>query len=374
MTEGDPARAWLILARTPGLGPRTLEALRARCGDSPDAILAARRGTWRDAGLPAAGCDWLAAPDATTIAEDQAWLAQPGHDLITRDDPRYPRLLAELPDAPAWLFTIGDTDLLAAPGFAVVGSRNPSRDGIEHARGFAAELAGAGLAVVSGLADGIDAAAHAGALDAEGMTVAVCGTGLDRVYPARNRELARRIAETGLLVSEYARGTPALRANFPRRNRIIAGLSVGVLVVEAARTSGSLITARLGRDHGREVFALPGSIHNPLARGCHRLIREGARLAESSADILAEIAPQLPRPAAGAAPSASPAEPDQGEAAAPDGEHQRLLACMGDAPVDVDTLVERAGLTPDAVSSMLLILELQGFVTSGPGGVFTRKR
>lgn len=365
-------RDWLVLTRTPGLGPRTMTALRRRCGD-PAGILAAGTACWREAGLPSAGCAWLADPDTTRLDADQAWLEQDGHYLITTDDPAYPAMLRELPDAPPWLFAAGDTDLLGAPGFAVVGSRNPSRDGLEHAHGFAGELANAGLAVVSGLADGIDAAAHAGALDVDGMTVAVCATGLDRVYPARNRDLARRVAESGLLVSEFALGTPAQRGHFPRRNRIIAGLAVGTLVVEAARHSGSLITAHRALDYGREVFALPGSVHNPLARGCHRLIRDGARLVENVNDILEEIAPQLP---AGAAPDAQPA-PDTAIRTDPDAlapEYHSLLDCVGDRPVSVDELVERTGLTPDAVSSMLLILELQGFVTPGPGGVFTRNR
>lgn len=372
MSPSTSTRDWLVLARTPGLGPRTLADLRRRCGEPGD-ILSAGRNAWHEAGLPEAGCAWLSAPDTALLDGDRDWLAQDGHHLITIDDQAYPAILREIPAAPPWLFAVGDTDLLATPGFAVVGSRNPSRDGIEHARGFAAELASAGLAVTSGLADGIDAAAHAGALDVDGMTVAVCATGLDRVYPARNRDLARRIGDAGLLISEFPLGTPARRGHFPRRNRIIAGLAAGTLVVEAARQSGSLITAHRALEYGRGVFALPGSVHNPLARGCHRLIRDGARLVESVGDIFEEIAPQLP---ADATPSAQTG-PETDTRSDPDAlapEYRALLDCVGDRPVGVDELVERAGLTADAVSSMLLILELQGFVAPGPGGVFTRNR
>lgn len=369
----DNAREWLTLARAPGLGPRTLGKLRAQLGRRPADLLAAGPSKWRAAGLSQDGCDWLAHPHCATLDADLEWLAQDGHHLISLDHPAYSDLLRETPDAPPWLFAVGDTDLLKAPGFAIVGSRNPSRDGIEHARDFAAEMAAAGLAIVSGLADGIDAAAHAGALGVNGMTLAVCATGLDRVYPARNRDLARRIGENGLLLSEFPLGTGPRRGHFPRRNRIIAGLAIGTLVVEAARQSGSLITAHRAMDFGREVFALPGSVHNPLARGCHRLIREGARLVEHVGDIFEEIMPQLPAQPADREPAASPqASTSPPGTLAPD--YLALLDCVGDKPVNVDELVERSQLTADAVSSMLLILELQDFITSGPGGVFTRKR
>lgn len=359
---------WLLLARCPGLGPLTAQRLLLRCGDAAG-IIRASASLWREAGLSLAGCHWLQAPDRAALARDREWLAVAGRGLITRQDPRYPEALAAIPDAPAWLFTLGDTDLLASPAFAIVGSRNPSAAGLDHARGFASELARAGLVIVSGLADGIDAAAHAGALAADGMTVALCGTGLDRVYPARNRDLARQIGTNGLLVSEFPPGTAPKPGHFPRRNRLIAGLTLGCLVVEAARTSGSLITARLAMEYGREVFALPGSVHNPLARGCHRLIREGAKLVETTADILEEIAPLVP---AGPASAAGQSSPDAG-GAAPDPEYRELLDCLGHTPARVDDLVERTGLTPEAVSSMLLILELQGLIVSTPGGAFTRK-
>lgn len=300
---------------------------------------------------------------------DLEWLQVSGQALITHDDPRYPRALRDLADPPTWLFAIGDTDLLNLPALAVVGSRNPTGAGAEHARDFAATLARQGLVIVSGLASGIDTAAHQGALDAKGMTIAVCGTGLNRVYPARNQALARQIAESGLLISEFALGVPATPGNFPRRNRIISGLSSGTLVVEAARRSGSLITARLAMESGREVFAIPGAINNPLARGCHALIRDGAKLVESADDILAEIADQLPESSVTAIVSES-AE----TIAAPvlDEDYQRLLQAVDYEPTRIDSLVERTTLTADAVSSMLLILELQGLVKATTSGGYIR--
>lgn len=361
------ARAWLILARAPGLGATLAGRLLDRCGDA-EAILAAGPAVWREAGIPEAARQALADPDEETLKADLEWLSRDGHALITRNDPRYPAALTESAQPPAWLFAIGDLDLLGVPGFAIVGSRNPTPAGVAHARDFAAEMARAGFAVVSGLAAGIDAAAHEGALSADGMTVAVCGTGLDRVYPARHRDLAQRIAGRGLLLSEFVLGTEVKPGNFPRRNRIIAGLGAGTLVVEATRNSGSLITARLALDTGREVFALPGSVDNPLARGCHRLIREGAKLVESAADILEEIAPQLgSKPERGDGKrSASEDEP------ALDDDYDRLLTCLEGGPANVDELVARSGLTADAVSSMLLILELRGRVAATPGGAFQR--
>jgi DNA processing protein len=246
----------------------------------------------------------------------------------------------------------------------MVGTRNPTPAGQETAQEFARHLAGVGLTITSGLALGIDAASHRGALAAGGYSVAVVGTGLDRVYPARHRELAHQIAEQGALVSEFSPGVPPLAANFPRRNRIISGLSVGTLVVEAARQSGSLITARLALEQGREVFAVPGSIHNPQARGCHQLLRQGAKLVETAQDVLEELGTLVSYvPQAAMQP-----DPDSDSLSELDADYQKVLKCIGHEPTSVDTVVERSGLTADAVCSMLLVLELQGFVAATNGG------
>ena len=261
------------------------------------------------------------------------------------------------------LFVRGDPAWLARPQLAMVGSRNPSAGGRRLAEDFAVSLSRAGLIVTSGLALGIDAASHLGALRGGGGTLAVAGTGPDRIYPARHRDLAQAIVERGAMVSEFAPGTPALPGNFPRRNRIISGLSLGVLVVEAACQSGSLITARLAAEQGREVFALPGSVHNPLARGCHHLIRQGAKLVEDIPDILEELGPL-----AAVSPCRSASGDTEGK---PDGtlpaDQQQLLTTLGFEPVSIDELVTRSGLTADRVSSMLMSMELQGCVTSSGG-------
>jgi DNA processing protein len=276
-------------------------------------------------------------------------------------------LLREIPTPPPVLFVRGDPALLSRPQLAIVGTRNPTASGRRTAREFAAHLAGAGLVITSGLALGIDAEAHRGALE-QGWTVAVMGTGPDRLYPARHRELARQIAEQGALVSELPPGTPPNAENFPRRNRVISGLSLGTLVVEAATQSGSLISARLAGEQGREVFAIPGSIHNPMARGCHALIRQGAKLVETGADILEELGPLA---ATVTTPDPHPRDIPTSPAVSPDPEHAALLALLGESPTAIDTLVERSGLTAEAVSSMLLIMELQGYVASA-GGFYTR--
>ena len=254
------------------------------------------------------------------------------------------------------------------PQLAIVGSRNPTPGGRETAGAFARHLAGCGLTITSGLARGIDAAGHRGALAGGGATIAVCGTGADRVYPKNHESLADEIAARGALVSEFPLGTPPGRQNFPRRNRIISGLSLGTLVVEAARQSGSLITAHAALDQGREIFAIPGSVHNPLARGCHQLIRDGAKLVETAADILEEL--KILARLVAENPATEPGHADTSTERDPD--YQRLLAAIAHDVVPVDVLVERTGLTADAVSSMLLILELQGEVESAPGGAFIR--
>ena len=279
-----------------------------------------------------------------------------------------PDLLSGSSGSPEALYVCGDADLLHFPCLAIVGSRNPSEGGRENARRFARHLAASGFCIVSGLAEGIDAAAHEGALDANGSTIAVLGHGLDTVYPARNAQLAKRIARYGALVTEYPQGTPPRRGHFPARNRIISGLSVGVLVVEAARRSGSLITARLAGEQGREVFAIPGSIHNPMARGCHELIRQGARLVQSADDIISELAPLIGRLIESDAGDGdeearnNPLDPD----------YVLLLDLLGYDPQTPDELARKSTLTIEQVSSMLLILELNGEIESLPGGRFSK--
>lgn len=335
---------------------------------SAAAAFAASRAERAQLDLPENALDYLDQPDWRAIEQDLSWLQRPGNHLLHQDDPCYPPLLRQIPYPPPLLFVHGDPLRLQSPQLAIVGSRSPTPLGRETAHSFAAHLASAGLVITSGLAFGIDAAAHQGALSGNGSTIAVMGTSLDRVYPAKHRDLAHRIAERGALVSELPIGTPALAENFPRRNRLISGLALGVLVVEAATQSGSLITARLATEQGREVFAIPGSIHNPLAKGCHALIRQGAKLVETATDILEELGPLA---AAGASPCAAP-----DSAIVPssplDDDYRQLLATMGDQPVGVDLLVERSGLTAEAVSSMLLILELEGYVAAVPGGLYGR--
>ena len=296
------------------------------------------------------------------------WLATPGHHRLTVDGDDYPPLLAGIAGPPAALFVAGDVDALHLPAIAIVGSRNPSRSGYENALGFSRSLVEAGFCIVSGLAQGIDTAAHRGALQAGGRTVAVLGHGLDQVYPRSNRTLAADIAAGGgALVSEFELGEPARREHFPQRNRLISGLSLGTLVVEAARRSGSLITARCAGDQGREVFAIPGSIHNPMSRGCHRLIRQGAHLVETVDDILEPLAPlishvmQNPSVAAG---SATPRRHDE--------DYLKLLEVLAFDPQSPEQLARNSGLTIAEVSSMLLILELDGEVEALPGGQFSR--
>ena len=301
------------------------------------------------------------------------WLDHPAHHFLHPGSPRYPPLLAKLSDAPLGLLVHGDADVLSLPQLAIVGSRNPTQTGRDIARQFAGHLARSGLAITSGLAIGIDTAAHRGALDAHGRTIAVCGTGLDISYPRANAGLAEEIASSGALLSEFPLGTPASRSNFPRRNRIISGLSLGTLVVEAAVQSGSLITARLAAEQGREVFAIPGSIHNPLSRGCHRLIREGAALVETADDIFAELRPLAGALAAQMPVSAKTAESTALLTPALDKGYEILLDALGFEPASVDVLIARTGLKADEVASMLLILELEARIDACPGGLYVRR-
>jgi DNA processing protein len=372
----------LIAIRAPGLGGGKLTALVDQLG-GVKALLAARPAELRRLGLREETISALHSPDAGLLASDLEWLSEPEHHLLTCAEGELPPLLKDIPSPPAALFVVGDPGLLWQPQLAVIGSRNPTSGGIDNAREFAAEIGRRGLTVTSGLAAGIDSAAHAAALDAGAATVAVVGTGPDRVYPSGSRALAERIAAQAVLVSELPPGTPARRGHFPSRNRIISGLSLGVLVIEAGLRSGSLITARQAANQGREVFALPGSIHNPLAKGCHRLIRDGARLVETVDELLQEIAPlagkladELKRELETGAAHETERQLDS-ERADPhllnDPEYQRLWSCLGYDPQPVDSIIERTGLTARAVSAMLLMLELRGMVEAHRGAAYSRK-
>jgi DNA processing protein len=363
-TPQDENAALCLLLRAPGVGSRTLEPLLTRAGSARALI---------DAPPPEAPAglrQYLRSPDWSRVESDLEWLERPDRQLLRPGDPAWPARFSQIVDPPLALFVQGDPELLGLPALAIVGSRTPSSSGRRTAHAFAAHLAQRGLVIASGLASGIDAAAHQGALSVRGLTLAVTGTGLDRVYPAQNRDLTHEIAREGLLVSEYPLGTPPLPANFPRRNRILAALSLGTLVVEAALQSGSLITARLAAENGREVFAIPGSIHNPLSRGCHALIRDGAKLVETAEHVLEELAPLLGEQAP--ALQATPAPRAQRPTPAIDTQHQQVLDALGFDPATTDELVERTGFPAAEISSILLLLELQGHVSSAPGGLFTR--
>ena len=383
VTHVTSLSSWLTLLRAPGLHAARLHPLLERFG-SAEAILAATPAALCESAVAPVLVDWLQSRRGHSdpaIDAELRWLEHDGHHFVPLASDSYPPLLAEVSDAPVGLFVRGDPAALSLPQLAIVGSRNPTAGGRDNATGFAAHLARRGLAITSGLAIGIDAAAHQGALAAEGVTIAVCGTGLDVDYPSAHGALAEAIAKRGALVSEFPLGMPALQANFPRRNRIISGLALGTLVVEAAVRSGSLITARLAAEQGREVFAIPGSIHNPLARGCHQLLRQGAKLVETCDDIFAELRALVGAlaPALQAAVSderkPGTAGPESSAAVAPvlDKAYEILLDALGFEPAGVDTLVERTGFAADEVASMLLILELDGKLESRPGGRYVRR-
>ncbi len=363
----DPGLAsWLQLTLTPGLGSATLRKLLSQFG-LPEKVLAAGRAELARFANAQTLQELESDAVANAVGHALAWLEQPGNAIVTLADAAYPKLLLEISDPPAVLYCRGRTELLNRPALAVVGSRNATSQGNSNAEQFARSFSVAGLTIVSGLAQGIDAAAHRGGLAGEGSTIAVLGTGVDTIYPRVNVDLGTEIAARGLLLSEFPLGTKALAHNFPRRNRLISGLAQGCLVVEAALASGSLITARAAAEQGREIFAVPGSIHSPLSKGCHALIKTGAKLAESAEDVLSELS-AFRRSALSnrAAANTAAASATRGDADEP------LLVCMGFDPADVDSLCTRAGLPAERVSAELLRLELAGRVAVLPGGLYQR--
>jgi len=369
MPQSDEVLAWLRLSRAPALDAQVLWSALASAGTAQQ-LLSFSSHERALLGLPPRLEAYLRSAASQPSAAECRWLDHPRHHLLASVDPRFPPLLADAPACPLALFVDGEISALQQPQLAVVGTRNPTPQGRENARDFAASLVQSCLAVTSGLAAGIDAEAHRGTLGAAGTTVAVLGTGIDLVYPPSHRALSEAIAASGALVSEFALGSPARAAHFPQRNRLIAGLSLGTLVVEAALRSGSLITARLAVDLGREVFAVPGSIHNPMSKGCHQLIKQGAKLTENAADIVDELgfSASLADRGTGAAAALRALSPSPGM----DKDHKILLDALGFDPADRDTLVLRTGFKPEAVSSILLILELEGYVQAAPGGCYSR--
>jgi len=378
MNEQAELRDWLIAMRTPGVGPgRLRERLAAADGRIGEAVKQLRH---QASALDAEARTWLEQPDEARIAADLSWLSKPGHRLLRCTEADFPPQLETIPQPPVALFVVGDASLLLHPQVAIVGARSASVAGKNTARAFARHLALAGFAITSGLADGIDGVAHEAALEAGQPTVAVIGTGPDRVYPRKHRDLCARVVAQGVVVSEFPPGTAARADHFPRRNRIIAGLSLGTLVIEAGLQSGSLITARLAGEQGREVFAVPGSIHNPLARGCHRLIRDGARLVESASEVAETLVPaaralgielalRLGRlstetPTGSARPASGGWRDDP--------QYQRLMGVLGHDPIALDELSARTGQGAAELSSMLLMLELEGCVEGLPGGRYQR--
>lgn len=370
MQDTDPApfhsqaclAAWIRLDLTPGVGPVAVSGLLTQFG-SPESVFAASYDALVQHVSPAQARALSGPPPPDLPAAVDAvlgWLDHDSHHLLTRADPAYPPLLREIPDPPTLLYAIGKLSLLSAPAVAIVGSRNATLQGVANAGAFAQALSETGLAIVSGMALGIDAAAHEGALRGPGSTIAVIGTGADRIYPRANEKLARRIAAEGCVVSEYSLGTPPASSNFPKRNRLISGLASAVLVVEAAAGSGSLITARVANDQGRDVFAIPGSIHAPLAKGCHQLIKGGAKLVDCAADLLDELR---------WAPLARIAPPALMQAG---GEDDALLQAMGYGPLGLDALASLSDASPGALASQLLALELAGKLERLPGGLFQR--
>jgi DNA processing protein len=372
--------AWMTLSRAPQLGIGRLGVVLERLGQkgvpldaAAPTLVQAGDALWAECELPAATRDYLASSRSAPTAGERRWLEAPHHHVVAFTDAGFPPLLLRQKDCPPVLYVDGRRELLTAAQLAVVGSRNPTSGGRTTAYRLAHDLAVRGLAITSGLAEGIDGAAHRGALDASAATLAVLGTGVDRTYPAVNRGLSRAIARHGALISQFSLESRVCRSHFVRRNRLMAGLSLGTLVVEAARSSGSMITAGCTEELGRQVFAVPGSIENPLAHGCHELIRRGAILTESADDILI----RLRIPAFAGPPRAGLCGEASGCTGAPtatamDKDHKILLDALGFDPTDLDALVVRTGFKPEAVSSMMLILELEGHVQAAHGGRYSR--
>jgi DNA processing protein len=365
------SEAWLALLQAAQLSPQVwLEALKS--AGSADALQAEPARALLALGLPAEGVSRLRSPDEALLGRWRRWLEGPNRGLVTFGSALYPARLAEIQTAPLALWVEGaEHALLSAPQLAMVGSRNPTASGRETAEQFARYLSARGLTITSGLATGIDGASHRGALTGLGSTIAVLGSGPDVIYPRAHERLAAQIVARGLLVSEFAPGVEPQKFFFPQRNRVIAGLALGTLVVEATRHSGSLITARWAGDFGREVFAIPGSIHNPLAHGCHQLIRQGAKLVEQAADILVELAPQLELDIADEPPAADASAAHTAGIEA-DPAYRMLLSALDFSPVSIGDLGARVQLTAAELSSMLLILELEGLVEALPGGRYAR--
>jgi DNA processing protein len=360
MSLVDPSiKAWLTLSLIRGVGGESIRHLLREFG-SPEAVLAAPVSKLKSFVKAEAASAITKGIEDDLLAATFTWLEDEQNHLLSLGDSDYPQALLNINDPPLLLYVKGRRELLNRTALAVVGSRNATPQGNNNAEEFAKTLSDAGLCIISGMAHGIDAAAHRGALSGQGSSIAVVGTGLDKVYPSANRDLAHALAKQGAIISEFPLGTPPLAANFPRRNRLISGMSIGCLVVEASLQSGSLITARLAMEQGRDVFAIPGSIHSPQSKGCHKLIKQGAKLAESAQDILEELA--------GVLGSASRTV----NSSAPQTIESDLLTLIGFDPVSIDTLCQRSGLTVSQLSAMLLTLELEGRISALPGGLFQR--
>lgn len=373
-------RDWLTIVNAPSIGGASLIRAIESLGGADAVVTASARDLTRH-GFPEAAADAITHPDQPAIETGLQWLSRPGHHLLCWDSDDYPALLRRIDSPPAALFIDGDPGCLWQPQIAVIGSRNPTAGGLDHAKDFATTLARQGMTITSGLASGIDTAAHTAALDAGAMTVAVNGTGLDIVYPASSRQVAKRIRSQGAMISELPLGSPPRRQHFPSRNRIISGLSLAVLVIEAGLNSGTLITARKAGEQGRDVFALPGSLHNPLAKGCHRLIREGARLVETTADIMQELGPvaaelqmeirqrleQSDSPEEG-----GEKQKKNGKSLLDDVDYTKVWDVLGYDPKPVDMIIDQSGLSAREVSSILLMMELKGMVRKNHTGRFFR--